>query len=337
MAQLLDGARNRRIRRYVEDLDWLVDERDGAEVSATEFGINRSEIVASASALTRGSAPSVIVTPVIVLVAIATFIYEAIRFDVSPTAAQLDTMGAIHAGAISSAEWWRVITGSLLHANIQHLVVNVVAAIGLIGAVELRIGPARTLRLVLVGMIGSALGCLLYTPVTAVVGSSGVIFAAAGAMLTLPRGQRGIEMRITGLAFVALGVVQAIFFREGIAIACHAGGLVAGLAFGFESQDRGRIRAARQAASATVPESEPSGQADISSHALTAFILSIWPLGVTGIAALVLGSLAKEELANDTMLRGRKIANAAVILGWTQIIGLIFVIIWSTTVFPTFR
>jgi membrane associated rhomboid family serine protease len=95
----------------------------------------------------------------------------------------LDWLGAgkMDAGLVRQGEWWRCITALTLHADLSHLVGNVVfgALFGLLASQRLGMGLAWFAILVS-GMLGNGLNAFVQVPKHTAIGASTAVFAALG-------------------------------------------------------------------------------------------------------------------------------------------------------------
>ena len=128
---------------------------------------------------------------------------------------------------IANGEWYRYFTVALTHANITHILFNMLALYSLGTAVENYFGRAKY-AVILVGSLFTASYISNYFAATNIpaVGASGMIFGLFGAILVTGR-RMGVDYRQT------LGVVVVnllITFVPGTNIDWHAhlGGLVGG-------------------------------------------------------------------------------------------------------------
>jgi membrane associated rhomboid family serine protease len=143
----------------------------------------------------------------------------------------------VDAGALVPArvwldgQWWRLITGSILHGSWLHLVLNM-WSLWVIGPLaERRWGTPVAAGLFAVGCLGGGLASLAWAEAAVVVGASAGVLALAAAVLVgrVQGGSSELE-EVSGwwlggsiVALVLLGAVA-----PGIAQAGHLGGLVVG-------------------------------------------------------------------------------------------------------------
>lgn len=173
------------------------------------------------------------------LACIGAFAYEVLRFGWEPNSAQLHVLGGPSDGSLQAGRWWSALATAVLHGNLAHLLLNLVALMLLGVLLERSHGRGITLLVMVVGAAGSAAGVLLGEELVTV-GASGVIAAMAGFGITQrPRvGSDGPALRAIATSLVALEAVSyldrgAVDQLVGhIAGAAHLGGLVAGAALG---------------------------------------------------------------------------------------------------------
>ncbi len=144
------------------------------------------------------------------------------------------------AGIVKPAIWqgeiWRLLTGTLLHANMLHFLFNAMALLGLGKLVEVLTHRAYTTTVfVLTALVGSICS-LLWLPAKPSVGASGGILGLLGFLIVfgytrrylLPPGfLRGL------LRSVAYIVAIGLLAYNVIDNAAHLGGLLSGLVLGM--------------------------------------------------------------------------------------------------------
>jgi membrane associated rhomboid family serine protease len=124
-------------------------------------------------------------------------------------------------------EWWRLLTGGFLHADIFHLGMNMLALWVLGQTLEPALGMPRFGLLYATGLFGGAFGALLLDPLAITVGASGAIFGLMGALLTGLQA-RGINPFRTNLGGLLVINLLLTFLIPSISIGGHLGGLVGG-------------------------------------------------------------------------------------------------------------
>lgn len=144
--------------------------------------------------------------------------------------------GALQRDAVLDGEWWRLISGAFMHADIVHLAGNMVMLYILGMACEHAFGRGRYLFLYLAcGIAGNALAMAFSDVPT--VGASGAIFGLVGATIGLTFARRhDLEVRDRRLGLVLAGW-SAFSLITGlldpfISNSAHFGGLATGLVLG---------------------------------------------------------------------------------------------------------
>lgn len=165
----------------------------------------------------------------VIAVAIALF---AIGFVSSAANEVLFTYLAQINVLVAEGEWWRVLTGTLLHAprSLIHVGFNM-WALSIFGPpLERDVGTGPFAALYLSGAVSGGALFLALAPGGVAVGASGAIFALFGAWLALSIRDRNTVRGRANLRqlLLLLGLNLAISFLPGIAWEAHAGGLVAG-------------------------------------------------------------------------------------------------------------
>ena len=134
--------------------------------------------------------------------------------------------------AVLAGQWWRLLTGVFLHADIVHIAFNGYALYLLGPPLERSVGsPAFAALFLASGLSGATAYLYLGAPGSFVVGASGAIFGMFGAWLASALVQHRSPAGAAQLR--TLGVLLAInlalpLFVQGIAWQGHLGGLVAG-------------------------------------------------------------------------------------------------------------
>ncbi|MFD9243742.1 rhomboid family intramembrane serine protease [Streptomyces sp. NPDC059556] len=128
---------------------------------------------------------------------------------------------------VADGEWYRLLTSTVLHQEVWHILFNVLGLWVIGGIVEPELGRVRYAALCLLsGLSGSVLAYLVAAQNQPSLGASGVVYGLIGAWVVLARRRRH-DMRPV-ILFVALSLLMT-FTRPGISWEAHVGGLVAGL------------------------------------------------------------------------------------------------------------
>lgn len=200
----------------------------------------RTRVVSPASRLRAGSqAP--IATGVLVAINVLVFIAEMAQ-GVGLRGlggSDLAQDGAIVGPPIADGEWWRLVTGGFLHANLIHLGFNMYLLWILGGAFERYAGPWRLLAVYFSALLWGAAGALLLSPDSLTVGASGAVFGLMAALYLLER-QRGVALLGSSVGVLLLLNLVITFAIPGISIGGHIGGVLGGAAAGYVLSGLGR-------------------------------------------------------------------------------------------------
>ena len=132
---------------------------------------------------------------------------------------------------VAEGEWWRLVTGGFLHANLIHLGMNMLFLWILGSMLEPALGRARFVGLYVASLLAGSAGVMLMDPEAATVGASGAIFGLLGAAVVLQR-SRGIDPWRSGLGTLVIVNLAFTFLVPGISVGGHLGGLIGGAATG---------------------------------------------------------------------------------------------------------
>ena len=140
-----------------------------------------------------------------------------------------------------SVEPWRLLTVTLVHANLLHLLFNLFALDLGAKLIQRLYGGQRLVIWYLIGGVGASLASAIVAPDSPTVGASGVIFALFGIALgaewahkpLVERGVRTALGQIGGLILVNIVFgLSSTLIGGGIDNAAHFGGLLTGLLLG---------------------------------------------------------------------------------------------------------
>ena len=155
-------------------------------------------------------------------------------------ALQIAISGFTEAFLLDSAEFsarpLTIITAMFLHADVTHLVYNMLALVMFGLVLESIIGTKRFWVLYFAGGIVAGIVAVLFYPAS--LGASGAIFAVLGALAVLrPRmmvwiGYIPMPMALAAVVWVMIDLIGLIT-PSGVANAAHIGGLAFGVAAGF--------------------------------------------------------------------------------------------------------
>jgi membrane associated rhomboid family serine protease len=147
----------------------------------------------------------------------------------------LARMGANHGAALREGEVWRLFASAFLHANWQHLVVNMFALWSLGPLLEAVLGPRRYVLLYGAAALGGSLASGLTGADHLSVGASGAIWGLLGAAFGLALRPHGLlpplmAQQMKSRAGMALLINLGISLVPGIDLRAHLGGGVVGFA-----------------------------------------------------------------------------------------------------------
>ena len=146
-----------------------------------------------------------------------TFDFGLIGFGVS-------NVGLIGVG---EGEYYRIVTGGLLHAGIIHLGLNMLALYFLGALLERAVGAWRFAGIFVVSLLGGSLGALILSPEDLTVGASGAVFGLMAAAFLEAR-DRGLNDVASQIGFYVVINLVLTFSIPNISIGGHIGGLLAG-------------------------------------------------------------------------------------------------------------
>jgi membrane associated rhomboid family serine protease len=128
--------------------------------------------------------------------------------------------------AVHHGQWYRLFTAPFLHANVEHILFNMIT-LAIVGSpVEAELGKVRFLAVYLLSALGGSVASYLLSSSNELgVGASGAIFGLMGAYFVLAR-RRGWEVTNIGVLIVVNLVIG--FVSSTIDWRAHVGGLVTG-------------------------------------------------------------------------------------------------------------
>ena len=134
------------------------------------------------------------------------------------------------AGVLQNGEWWRILTGAFLHANLLHIGVNMMSLWFLGRFIEYAVGPWRMLFIYVVSLVGAGLGVVYFSASLApTVGASGAIFGLFGALFAigLKLGKPGMDLVRANIWILVANLVFTFTVRA-ISWQAHVSGLLVG-------------------------------------------------------------------------------------------------------------
>ena len=191
------------------------------------------------------------ITSAIIVLNVLVFLIERVHgrldLDFGDLALGLVKPDGTLARGVADGAYYRLLTAAFLHANVLHILFNMLALAQVGPVLERALGPARFVALYLLAAVGgSTLSYVVSSPYQLGVGASGAIFGLFGAYYVVVR-RLGGE---TGPIVALLAVNLAISFVPGIDWRAHIGGLAVGaaLAAAFAFVPAGPRRTALHAA-----------------------------------------------------------------------------------------
>jgi membrane associated rhomboid family serine protease len=142
---------------------------------------------------------------------------------------------------VAYGQWWRLVTGAFLHANILHIGFNMLILYWLGRMLEPAIGSVRLAAVYTTSLFAGALGALVVTPHAFTVGASGAIFGLAGCAVVELR-SRNMSVMESGLGMLIGFNLLYGFVASGISVGGHIGGLIGGALAGLVLQYADRRR-----------------------------------------------------------------------------------------------
>jgi membrane associated rhomboid family serine protease len=159
--------------------------------------------------------------------------------------------------AVHHGQWYRLLTAPFLHANIEHILFNMLT-LAIVGSpVEAELGKARFLTVYLLSALGGSVASYLLSDANVLgVGASGAIFGLMGAYFVLARRRHWELGNIAALIVINLVIG---FASTTIDWRAHIGGMITGavVTWGLvraagSRPDARRVEAATGAATAVV-------------------------------------------------------------------------------------
>jgi membrane associated rhomboid family serine protease len=159
----------------------------------------------------------------------------------------------LYGPAVGDGEWYRLITGGFLHANLVHIGFNMFALYILGPLLEPALGRARFAALYFASLLAGSLGVMLLSPDSLTVGASGAIFGLFAAAFVIARG-RGLNDVASQLGFLLVINLVITFTMPGISVGAHLFGALGGAicAVVIVAGDRGLTGGNRQVVETTL-------------------------------------------------------------------------------------
>lgn len=195
------------------------------------------------TARAMGTATTPVVTTTLVALNVVAYLYSTVAGGGTPGGEpsfpfQIDWAligeGFTRTGPVGVAEgeWYRILSGGFLHANLIHLAFNMFALWILGRQVEPVIGRVAFGAVYFASLLAGSLGVMIADPGALTVGASGAVFGLFGYALVL-QWSRGISPMESGLGGIILINLVFTFAVPGISIGGHVGGLLGGAIAGL--------------------------------------------------------------------------------------------------------
>jgi membrane associated rhomboid family serine protease len=129
-------------------------------------------------------------------------------------------------------EWWRLLTGAFLHADLRHILFNVLMLFLLGRRLERNVGTSYFALICFVSALGGSAGALLLTPMNPTVGASGIVYGLMAAVFVIEQ-KDGKDPWQEGLGTLIIVNVILSFLGPNVSVGGHLGGLLAGFVSGY--------------------------------------------------------------------------------------------------------
>lgn len=140
---------------------------------------------------------------------------------------------ALLPAAVKSGQIYRILTGALMHANLQHIAANLISFVNVGSYCELKTGKKSFSYAIWLSMLLSGLFVTIFSN-GYTVGFSGVVFGILGyfaVLLYKDDGQwDGSDLYLVGRMIVPNIIIS---FMPGVSLPGHAGGFIGGIIAGL--------------------------------------------------------------------------------------------------------
>jgi membrane associated rhomboid family serine protease len=135
---------------------------------------------------------------------------------------------ALRGVSVADGEWYRLVTGGFLHADLLHIAFNMFLLFVLGRLLEPALGTPRFVAIYFASLLAGSFGALLLSdPFALTLGASGAVFGLAGATVVIARG-RGMDAIAAEIGFLIVFNLVITFSSSNISVGGHLGGLVGG-------------------------------------------------------------------------------------------------------------
>lgn len=147
-------------------------------------------------------------------------------------------------GANAFSKPWTFLTCAFLHADIAHLLSNMLVLLFFGTSVENELGKGKMIMIFFLGVLaGDVFSLFFYQPNVLLLGASAGIFALIGAGMLVRPVDLSFYPFIVPMPLGVIGIIYIVynslgFFAgdSGVSYIAHAGGMLVGLAFGFRQE-----------------------------------------------------------------------------------------------------
>lgn len=182
------------------------------------------------------------VTTILSIIMLASYLFVSVFAylnDISGISA-LVMFGAYTKPMVSLAhEWWRLITPMFLHADILHLLMNVIAFRNIAAIVEPELGWKRYLLVMVSGVIFGTGFTYVQGAYVIAVGASAGIYALLGVLLVMMYERELFKNKLVLRQVMSiLSINLLLSLMPGVSFIGHLGGFYIGIFFGFAFSKR---------------------------------------------------------------------------------------------------
>jgi rhomboid protease GluP len=149
----------------------------------------------------------------------------------------LQEAGIMDGNAVAGGQWWRLVTATLLHANLTHLAANAGFGFLLLGLAMGRYGTGvGLLSALLAGVGGNVVSWVVHGKTFQGLGASGVVMGALGLITVQSIGPMRANPKTWRIVVISLAAGLMLFVLLGASpdsdVIAHAGGFTTGLVLG---------------------------------------------------------------------------------------------------------
>jgi membrane associated rhomboid family serine protease len=170
-------------------------------------------------------------TKTLVALNVAVFVATAFQGGAVGRGGDLQSRLALYGPAVTSGEWYRLVTAGFVHYGVIHVGFNMVLLYRFGEMLERAVGRVQFVALYLAALLAGSFGALLLSPTALTAGASGAVFGLVGAAAVGMR-QRGINVWQSGVGGLLVINLIITFVIPGISIGGHLGGLAGGAVTG---------------------------------------------------------------------------------------------------------